>query len=112
MQHPEVKEEEVGMRAPATNASLTSEAAYVEVESSARLLTPPAPAIPARPVHRPPIEMFPAVARPATPQPEQVDEPPIFMSRQWRAEAWEREREREMRSAEHRTDGGLRRRSS
>jgi hypothetical protein len=113
VQSAEVRDEKTQERTPATNTSLTSDAAYVEVESSARLLTPPAPALPVRPVYRPPIEMFPAAVKtPVAGPPEQTDEPPIFMSRQWRAEAWERERERETRAAERHTDAGLRRRSS
>ena len=36
-------------QAVGADTSLTSSAAYVEVESSARLLTPPAPAVPASP---------------------------------------------------------------
>jgi hypothetical protein len=41
-----------------------------------------------------------------------VDESPRFASRNWRAEAWDREREREMRAIEHRPDMAARRRSS
>jgi hypothetical protein len=33
-----------------------------------------------------------------------TDEPPRYASRNWRAEAWERERERELRAAQRRTD--------
>ena len=99
-----------------TNASLTADAAYSEVKSSARLITPPTPALPIRPILKPPVELVSMPARlPAT----HVDEPlsraeetPVFMSRQWRAEAWERERERETRAAEHRSEIALRRRSN
>ena len=39
-----------------------------------------------------------------------ADEPPAYGARNWRAEAWERERERELRSAERRPDIVARRR--
>jgi hypothetical protein len=101
---------------PCTNASLTSDAAYPEFSSSARLITPPTPALPIRPVLKPPVEL---VSMPARFPAAHVDEPlsraeetPVFMSRQWRAEAWERERERETRAAEHRSEIALRRRSN
>jgi len=115
----EGRAEEIAIHAPDTNASLPSDAAYPEVDSSARLVTPPPPATPARPAHRPPIEMFPAIPKPPAAathelpeRPERIDQPPIFMSRQWRAEAWEREREREQRAAERHTGHALQRRSS
>jgi len=41
----------------------------------------------------------------------QPDEPPRFASRNWRAEAWDREREREMRAVGHRPENPARRRS-
>ena len=98
-----------------TNTSLTADAAYAEVKSSARLITPATPALPIRPVLKPPVEL---VSLPAMLPVARVDEPlsraeesPVFMSRQWRAEAWERERERETRAAEHRSEITLRRRS-
>jgi hypothetical protein len=109
----------------ATDTSLTSRTAYTSVhadvdeyESSARLITKiddkqievlaPA-AVLARAAGRPSVELVAASARrqaeeqaqyaspsqPAAPLPE---EPPRFASRNWRAEAWEREREREQRT--------------
>jgi hypothetical protein len=39
------------------------------------------------------------------------DEPPRYASRNWRAEAWDREREREMRAGERRRDLAARRRA-
>jgi len=97
----------------ATNASLTSGAAYAEVQSSARLVPSPAPALPMRPVPRPPVELVALPSRlPLNEPPERAEEPPVYMSRQWRAEAWEREREREMRSAERLPQVALRRRSN
>jgi hypothetical protein len=40
-----------------------------------------------------------------------VDESPRYASRNWRAEAWERERKRELNANEHRPDIAARRRS-
>ncbi len=93
------------------DTSLTSDTAYVEVESSARLITPVAPAVPVSPF-KPQTELVAVPARPRTeefaaPPPE----PPRFASRNWRAEAWERERERELRTVEHRPEVATRRRS-
>jgi hypothetical protein len=102
-----VQEQAVGV-----DTSLTSNAAYVEVESSARLVTPPTPPVPAAParaaaglVTMPGRAHTEAVTAP-------VEEPPRFVSRSWRAEAWERERQRELRAVENRPDIAARRRSS
>lgn len=98
------------------DASLTSAAAYPEVESSARLIAHPAPAaLPAGPLpglgaarsvasvvampQRPLAEAPIPVAPPPPP-----DEPPAYSSRRWRAEAWERERSRELRALERHPD--------
>jgi len=108
------------MESPATvDASLTSSAAHLsashlEVESSARLI-PPAVVLPLPvPATRPPSAIPVAVATmPAQVQFEAViesmggslgDEAPNRSAREWRAQAWEREREREVRSATRRTD--------
>jgi hypothetical protein len=40
-----------------------------------------------------------------------IDEPPRYASRNWRAEAWNRERERELRTVERHPDRIARRRS-
>ena len=106
-------------KAPATDASLTSKAAYnevessSEVESSARLLNTPKP---------------PAAVRGFKPQPELVPMPPRlaaeaaaafppvetprYASRSWHAEAWERERARELRAAENHPEIARRRTAS
>ena len=101
-------------RAMATDTSLTSSAAHLEVESSARLLTLPVPINPQRPPFRAPAEL---VAMPGRLQAEEpvppIDEPPRYASRNWRAEAWHRERERELRTVERRSNiVGLRRSGS
>jgi nucleoid-associated protein YgaU len=106
-------EEEVMEQAVGTDTSLTSGAAYREIESSARLIptptrTPaaPKPAAPAalasapaapKPAALPrPMELVVVPARPTSEEAvAAADEPPRFASRNWRAAAWERERERE-----------------
>ncbi len=105
-QSPAADEVETGPSA--TDASFTSNAAGAEFESSARLLTlaesstlRPAlrlqNGLAATPIGKPGDELAPP------------DEPPHFASRAWRAKAWEREREREMR-ADCRPDNTARRR--
>ena len=106
-------EDEVMEQAEGADTSLTSDAAYKEVESSARLITTPAPVSPPRLVSapapvspaRPPLRMqmelvaLPVRAR-ANEEAIAVNEPPRYASRNWRAAAWERERERELRAGE------------
>lgn len=149
--------EEIAPQLPAVvDASLTSNAAYpkiasvdaaniaadidtasIEVESSARIITPssiaPSPAAPPRPAYSSPTAVPPTAApslpllpRPAyRPQPELVpprphpaefisppEESPRFASRNWRAEAWERERERELRAIGKHPDASSRRASN
>lgn len=109
--------QEVQELARGTDTSLTSDAAYasdsayLDVESSARLITPVAPAVPISPF-KPQTELAAVPARPRTedlvPLPP---EPPRFASRNWRAEAWERERERELRAVDQRPEAAARRRS-
>jgi len=97
--------------ASATDACLTSNSVYEEVESSARLITPLAPVQPKRPPLRPSPELVAMPGRPPVEEPALLDEPPRFASRNWRAEAWDRERERELRAVERRRDLSPRRRS-
>jgi hypothetical protein len=125
MQRGIVDEVDLDVQAPGTDTSLTSNAAYIEVESSARLVTPVAPALPKRMGLAPAFpSAIPAASMPwksgaalvAMPQAEvaaaQSDEPPGFRSRNSRAEAWNRERERELREVGGRADISPRRRSS
>jgi hypothetical protein len=87
----------------ATDTSLTSSSAHAEFESSARLLTPPVSINPQRPAIRALAELVAVSTRPQAEAPAPVmDEPPAYASHNWRAEAWNREREREMHSAERR----------
>jgi hypothetical protein len=135
------------------DASLTSNAAYanmaiadaarddrtgIDLESSARLITPPAIALPtavsARPAYPSQAAVSPVAPAPAPPllprpawrpQPELVpprshpaeyvsapEESPRYASRNWRAEAWERERERELRAIGKHPDATSRRASN
>jgi len=113
--HPvEPVEADVEEQIPATNASLTSGAAYADTQSSARLLKPPVPEpAPLRPLLKSAAELVAVPPRPVPREPEdKADEPPLYMSRQWRAEAWERERERELRTVERRPEIAFRRRSN
>jgi hypothetical protein len=97
-------------RAIAAEARAAAAEAATEFESSARLITAPAPA---KPAHRPQPEL---VTTPPRPLPQ--DLPPLpadtlrHASRRWHTEAWEREREREQRAAEERPDLAPRRRTS
>jgi hypothetical protein len=99
--------------AVAAEAAMAAEAAEAaEVESSARLITPPAP-MPPNPVYRPLPEI---VTMPSRPLHQEL--PPLpadtlrYASRRWHAEAWERERERELRAIENHPDTAARRRTS
>ena len=102
------------------DASLTSNAGYEEFESSARLVSTPNPASPAvaappaQPVKTPlrmPVEIVAAANRARDTEPVILDDATRFTSRSWRAEAWERERERELRSVERLQEVSGRRRS-
>ena len=123
-------EEKVMEQATRADASLTSDAAYEEFESSARLIPTPEPAKPASPTvpHTPfsakpvalahpplrmPLELV-AVASAKARESEEVavNEPPRYASRNWHAAAWEREREREMRAGERHPGVAARRRNA
>ena len=119
-------EVEVEERLVGTDASLTSNAAYLDTESSVRLLPTPSPSLPKRlPVRvgtegpsgaglRSDLVAMPGRLQAEMPTPSTVppsDEAPSYRSRNWRAEAWDREREREMRAVERRPDIAARRRS-
>jgi hypothetical protein len=92
-------------------AAETAEAA-AEVESSARLITAPAPA-PPKPVYRPLPEIVTMPSRPLSQDFPQLPADTLrYASRRWHAEAWERERERELRATENHPDIAARRRTS
>ncbi len=115
---------EVAEQVANVDTSLTSSAAFTEIESSARLIREPKPPKPHQPVEEPapaarpalrgPMELIVVPARPRPEEPVPAIEPPRFASRNWRAEAWEREREREreMRAGERHVSGAHRRFSS
>jgi hypothetical protein len=96
----------------ATDTGLTSSSAHGQAESCARLLAPPTPIFPKRPLlnSQPELVAMPGGLK-ATEPPLALDEPPRYASRNWRADAWERERERELRGAERHPDRVARRRS-
>ena len=96
-------EDEVVEQAVSADSSLTSNAAYGEIESSARVITTPTPAPAARPPHRAPVELVPLPPRVhSEPAAAAAEEPPAYASRNWRAEAWDRERVRASRAGERR----------
>ena len=108
-----VKEEAEDAKAN-TDASLTSDAAYLDSECSSRLITTPTPILPNRPVILPAVEV---VAMPARPHIDELavplaEETQINAKRNWRVEAWKRERERETRTEDHRPATVARRRSN
>ena len=86
------------------DASPALDTAFSELESAARLIAPPAP-VPSALARHPQPEL---VTTPPIPNPAKL--PPALLetsrhsSRAWRAEAWERERERELRAQETRPD--------
>ena len=102
------------------DTSLIADMEDIEFESSARLIPTPKPLLPmpaprSQPDFKPQPESKPElVPMPARYRAEEIagtlDEPPRFATRHWRAEAWEREREREQRAAEHRPENVTRRR--
>jgi len=83
------EEAEVEASIAGTDASLISDAAYLDSESSARLITPPDPVLPEQPPFKPQSELVALPRRvqagESAPAP---DEPPRYASRNWRAEAW------------------------
>jgi len=91
--------DEPAIAATATDTSLTAKPDNAEFESSARLLTPAGVS-----ALRPQSAL---VAMPGRESGEELvapDEPPRFASRARRAEAWERERERELHAADCRPE--------
>ncbi len=107
-------EADVEEQAGSTDASLTSDAAYVETMSSARLVTQPAPVLPQQIPMKAGVGLvaMPGRLQTAVPAPLPPEETPGYASRNWRAEAWDRERERELRALERRPDIAARRRAN
>jgi hypothetical protein len=114
VQPPAAEGAKAGEQTPGIDASLTSGAAYQDqdFESSARLIETPAPPSVSRPPLRMP-ELVPAASRAhAAEAVVTPEEPPRYTSRNWRAEAWERERDRELHGAERPSEISARRRSN
>lgn len=103
----DVEEESSSM----TDTSLTSSAAYAGPESSARLITSSAP-IPPKPAVRPQLEVATMPLRPHSDAPAPLPANSARDARNWRAEAWERERKRELRAIENHPEIAARRRST
>jgi len=88
------------------------QADFVEVESSARMIPAPEPISPKRTPFRAPAELVAMPGRqPAESTATVPAEPPRYTSRNWRAEAWDRELERELRAVERRPNVSPRRKS-
>ena len=97
----------------ATDTSLTSNAAYEDFESSAKVIPTPMPITQGRSPLRMPMEILPTPSKPRIEEPPQIlEEPARIASRNWRAEAWEREREREQRAGRQQGVAALRRTSA
>ena len=103
-------QDEIMDQAMGTDTSLTSVTALTEVASSARQISKSAPAAPARPPLRMPMELVSAPASLDEGAVVAADEPSRYVSRNWRAAAWERERERELRAVERHPAAEARRR--
>ncbi|HWG20200.1 MAG TPA: hypothetical protein VG225_06685 [Terracidiphilus sp.] len=97
------------------DTSLTSASAYCEMETSARGMSASPAAIPARPMiasgTTAALPLQPRLVEPALPVSAvpSLDDTPVYASRRWRAEAWERERSRELRAVERHPDLARRR---
>jgi hypothetical protein len=133
---------EVEELAESVDASLTSDLSYVDSHSSARQVTPPAPCLTGtRPFktpvptdtnssvgwkagvaagitspipYRSGVELVavPARVQAADPMPVHPEATPVSRPRNLRAEAWDRERQRELRALNGRPDSVARRRSA
>jgi hypothetical protein len=86
------------------DASLTSPAAYIETDITARLIGPVVPPPPQTPRASASPVLVPLQPHLVTESPlpgaTPADDAPNYSSRRWRAEAWERERNRELHAVE------------
>jgi hypothetical protein len=95
-------------QAAPTDTSLTNNPSRTETAPAVHLVAPVLP--PAVPALRAQPELAPLPPRSESPDfllP--LDDPPRYASRNWRTQAWEREREREMRAGERTSDLATRR---
>jgi hypothetical protein len=93
-----------------TDTSLTNNYARAETGPAVHLVAPDLPA----PLSALRAQPAPAPLPPRAESPDflaPLDDPPRYASRNWNTQAWEREREREMRSGERRPDLATRRSS-
>jgi hypothetical protein len=103
-----IEPQAAGVPATGMDASLTSDAAYVEAESSARLVPQPVRVAPAR---GPGLVAMQGRLQEAEHSALLPADGAGYASKSWRAQAWEREREREQRAVDRRPDIAARRRS-
>ncbi len=95
-----------------TTAALASSVGFQDAESSARLITPAARALPMRALRaQPDLVAMPALLQLEDSSPSDVDDPRRYSSPSRRAEAWQRERERESRAIGSSPNTGARHRS-
>jgi hypothetical protein len=104
---------ETQTQAPRAETRQAMSEVYDEFESSARLITTAEPVVPQRVASKPHAEVVAMPAGIHAEEPElPLDQRANSESRNWRAEAWNREREREQRSAERDQNVAGRRRSA
>jgi hypothetical protein len=94
-----------------TDGSLISDTAHMVLESAAKVVAPPEPLLPKRLPLRASAGLVAIPGRPQSGEPGAQEEAPRYASRNWRAEAWDRERERELRAVERPPEADVRRRS-
>lgn len=92
------------------DASLVSKAAWVEPEPAPSPAIKPAALVLPRPILAAAAVVVPMPPRPPVDEPRplppapRIEDAPNYSSRRWRAEAWERERERELHAVERRSE--------
>ena len=108
-------EETISLEMATMDTSVIAARPFLQAEAPERLKGPlqapsvlPMPVPKPQPEFRPQPAVVPMPAAIVTPLP--LDEAPRYATRHWRADAWERERERESRAAERRPDVPPRRR--
>lgn len=95
-----------------TTAGFASSVGFGDGESSARLITPAARALPIRALRaQPDVAALPPLLQLEDSSPPHVDDPQHYSSPSRRAEAWQRERERESRATSGSTGTSSRQRS-
>jgi hypothetical protein len=91
-----------GLDLPAPiDSNRTDQARAGSENTSGRLMPSPEPVTPIRPTLRPAPGVVSMPGRPQTESSATPDEAARFSSRSWRSEAWDRERERELKALEN-----------